>query len=59
MGLLDIVPVSTVIALWIAAELIVLDDQAGVVTGDNVRKIFDYAKEKKASLTFFRSAIWK
>ena len=24
-----------------------MNDQAGVVTGDNVRKVFDYAKEKK------------
>lgn len=45
MGVLDIVPVSTspssnyLISLTFA--------QAGVLTGDDVRKLFDYAKENK------------
>ena len=26
-----------------------MNDQVGVVTGENVRKVFDYAKEKKVS----------
>lgn len=53
MGVLDIVPVSSILQTPGCAE--VLDFQAGVLTGDNVRKLFDYAKENKVSKFMFGS----
>lgn len=31
--------------------------QAGVITGDNVRKLFDYAKENRVGLCSFRDPV--
>lgn len=55
MGVLDIVPVRSATAPqiwmrlgqdWSWCDLF----QAGVLTGDNVRKLFDYAKEKNVKI---------
>jgi hypothetical protein len=52
MGLLDIVPVST--SWYFTTNSDFKFDQAGVLTGDNVRKVFDYAKEHKVSTIKYR-----
>jgi len=54
MGLLDIVPVSENYVIEFAGAHI-FNDQAGVLTGDNVRKVFDYAKEHKVCVIKYRS----
>jgi len=46
MGVLDIVPVR---ASDLLRTTLIGQTQAGVLTGDNVRKLFDYAKEKHVS----------
>lgn len=56
MGLLDIVPVSHS-TIWIAAFGLICYIQAGVLTGDNVRKLFDYAKENKVCCVHARKYI--
>jgi len=47
MGVLDVVPVG--IPQCIENTHIADSIQAGVLTGDNVRKLFDYAKENGVS----------
>jgi hypothetical protein len=48
MGVLDVVPVSVAL-MPLSIRVITSCMQAGVLTGDNVRKLFDYAKENKVS----------
>ena len=56
MGVLDIVPVSSILQTLGSAEVVFI--QAGVLTGDNVRKLFDYAKENKVSKFLFGSYLY-
>jgi len=53
MGILDIVPVSSEKDVGYGTSF---DDwnKAGVLTGDNVRKLFDYAKEHKVRFISLR-----
>ena len=49
MGVLDVVPVSVALMPLSIRVIITPRMQAGVLTGENVRKLFDYAKENKVS----------
>ena len=49
MGVLDVVPVSVALMPLSIRVIITPRMQAGVLTGENVRKLFDYVKENKVS----------
>ena len=49
MGVLDVVPVSVALMPLSIRVIITLHMQAGVLMGENIRKLFDYAKENKVS----------
>ena len=49
MGVLDVVPVSVALMPLSIRVIIMPRMQAGVLTGENVCKLFDYAKENKVS----------
>jgi hypothetical protein len=49
MGVLDIVPVSQTSAISRKHRHSSLQQKAGVLTGDETRRLFDYAKEHQAS----------